>query len=201
MIFFIKGILIEKNPTFVIIDVHGVGFGIYIPLSSFDKIGNIGEEVKLLTHLNVKEDSLTLYGFYTLEEKILFEMLIEVSGIGPRTAIGILSGISVSEFRSLILNKNHARLTAIPGIGKKTAERLVLELYDKISKNSFKSASDISTQTTNQELRVEAIQALCSLGFSRPIAEKSVNVTLMSESTGITLEELIKKALKTASGN
>jgi len=201
MISFIKGILIEKNPTFVIIDVQGVGFGIYIPLSSFDKIGNIGEEVKLFTHLNVKEDSLTLYGFFTSEEKVLFEMLIEVSGIGPRTAIGILSGISVNEFRTLILNKNYARLTTIPGIGKKTAERLVLELYDKISKSSFKTTSETSTQITNQELRVEAIQALCSLGFSKPIAEKSVNNTLMSESNTITLEELIKKALKTASGN
>lgn len=201
MISFIKGILIEKSPTYAVIDVNGVGFGIYIPLSTFDKIDDVGKEVKLLTHLNVKEDSLTLYGFYSLEEKILFEMLIDVSGIGPRTAIGILSGISAIELKNLILNKNYSRLTSIPGIGKKTAERLVLELYDKISKTSFNASPETTFQATDQDIRSNAIQALCSLGFTRPIAEKSVNSILMSENSSITLEELIKRALKSATGN
>lgn len=202
MISFIKGILSEKNPTHVTIDVNGVGFGVFIPLTSFDKIGEPGSEVKLLTHLHVKEDSLTLYGFLTAEERSLFEMLIEVSGIGPRTAIGIISGTTANDFKNLILNKNYTRLTAIPGIGKKTAERLVLELFDKISKSNFKSSTDEKNQPGNYELRNQAIQALCSLGFSKPVAEKSINGILMTNSLpSISLEELIKRALKSAAGN
>jgi len=203
MITFIKGILAEKNPTHVTIEVGGVGFGIFIPLSSFDKLGEIGSEVKLLTHLNVKEDSLTLYGFKSHEERTLFQMLIEVSGIGPRTAIGILSGTTASDFYNLVMNKNYTRLTAIPGIGKKTAERLVLELYDKISKSNLKSAPDQKSVSGNYEVRNEAIQALCSLGFSKPVAEKSVNGILMTSpsAAAMTVEELIKRALKTAAGN
>lgn len=200
MISVIKGILIEKNPTYVIIDVHGIGFGVFIPFSSFDKIGNLGSEITLLTHLNVKEDSLTLYGFLTPEEKSLFEMLIDVSGIGPRTAIGIISGTTAADFKNLIINKNYTRLTAIPGIGKKTAERLVLELFDKISKSNFKTGTDKTSD--NYELRNEAVQALCSLGFSKPVAEKNINSVLMTtHSPTLSLEELIKRALKTATSN
>jgi holliday junction DNA helicase RuvA len=202
MLTFIKGILAEKNPTYVTVEVNGVGFGIFISLSNFDKLGDIGSEVKLLTHLHVKEDSLTLYGFLTVEERSLFEMLIEVSGIGPRTALGILSGTTVSDFYNFVLNKNYTRLTSLPGIGKKTAERLVLELYDKISKINLKSAPDQKSSQGNYEIRNEAIQALCSLGFSKPIAEKSVSGVLMTTSSStLSLEDLIKRALKTVAGN
>jgi holliday junction DNA helicase RuvA len=202
MLTFIKGILAEKNPTHVTLEVNGVGFGIFVPLSNFDKLGEIGSEVKLLTHLHVKEDSLTLYGFLTSEERSLFEMLIEVSGIGPRTALGILSGTTVGDFHNVVLNKNYTRLTSLPGIGKKTAERLVLELFDKISKSNLKSAPDQKSSSGNYEIRSEAIQALCSLGFSKPVAEKSVNGILMTNASAvISLEELIKRALKSASGN
>jgi Holliday junction DNA helicase RuvA len=202
MISFIKGILAEKNPTHIIIDVNGIGFGIFIPFSNFDKIGEIGSEIKIFTHLHVKEDSLTLYGFLYLEELSLFQMLIEVSGIGPRTAIGILSGTTVNDFYNLISNKNYTRLTAIPGIGKKTAERLVLELYDKVSKNIIKTLPDTKSSGGKFELRSEAVQALCSLGFSRPVAEKSVaNILMTNPSQEISLEELIKQALKSAAWN
>jgi holliday junction DNA helicase RuvA len=202
MLTFIKGILAEKNPTHVTVEVNGVGFGIFIPLSNFDKLGEIGSEVKLLTHLHVKEDSLTLYGFLTAEERSLFEILIEVSGIGPRTALGILSGTTVSDFYNFVLNKNYTRLTSLPGIGKKTAERLVLELFDKISKLNLKSAPDQKSSASNYEIRNEAIHALCSLGFSKPVAEKSVSGILMTNtSSTISLEDLIKRALKSAAGN
>jgi Holliday junction DNA helicase RuvA len=202
MISFIKGILAEKNPTYIIIDVNGIGFHIFIPLSNFDKLVEIGSEIKIFTHLHVKEDSLTLYGFLYLEELYLFQILIEVSGIGPRTAIGILSGTTVNDFYNLIINKNYARLTAIPGIGKKTAERLVLELYDKVSKNMLKTLSDTKSNSGNFEIRSEAVQALCSLGFSRPVAEKSVaNILMTNPSPEISLEELIKQALKSVAGN
>jgi len=201
MISFLRGVLTDKTPTHVTIDVHGVGFGVFIPLSSYDKIGETGSEITLLTYLNVKEDSLTLYGFLTGEERSLFEMLIDVSGIGPRTAIGIISGTTANDFKNLIINKNYTRLTAIPGIGKKTAERLVLELFDKISKSNFKS-SHSEKASDNYELRNQAIQALCSLGFSKPVAEKSINGILMTTHLpSISLEELIKRALKSAAGN
>jgi|TergutMp193P3_1026864.scaffolds.fasta_scaffold163454_2 Holliday junction DNA helicase RuvA len=202
MISFIKGTLAEKNPTHIIVEVNGIGFGIFIPFSNFDKIGEIGSEIKIFTHLHVKEDSLTLYGFLYLEELTLFQMLIEVSGIGPRTALGILSGTTVNDFYNLISNKNYISLTAIPGIGKKTAERLVLELYDKVSKNIFKTLPDTKSSGGKFELRSEAVQALCSLGFSRPVAEKSVaNILMTNPSQEISLEELIKQALKSAAGN
>jgi len=202
MISFIKGILAEKNPTHIIIEVNGVGFGIFIPFSNFEKLGEVGSEIKVFTHLHVKEDSLTLYGFLYAEELTLFRMLIEVSGIGPRTAIGILSGTTVNEFYNLISNKNYMQLTAIPGIGKKTAERLVLELHDKVSKTVLKTLSDTQSSDSKIEIRSEAVQALCSLGFSRPIAERSVaNILMTNPSPEISLEELIKQALKSAAGN
>ena len=198
---FLRGILDKKTQDSFIIDVGGVGYKVFTPASALCTCVSNGSEIKLFTHHYVREDTQALYGFLSEEELKMFEQLISVSGIGPKAALSLVSTIIPSQFGLAVLTEDADRFTKAPGIGKKTAERLVLELYDKISKNSFKSASDISTQTTNQELRVEAIQALCSLGFSRPIAEKSVNVTLMSETTGITLEELIKKALKTASGN
>ena len=202
MISFIKGILTDKNPTYIVIEVNGVGFGVFIPFSNFEKLGEVGSEIKIFTHLHVKEDSFTLYGFLYLEERSLFQMLIEVSGIGPRTAIGIISGTTVNDFYNLIINRNHTRLTAIPGIGKKTAERLVLELYDKVSKNIIKTSSDTKSTNSSFELRSEAVQALCSLGFSRQVAEKSVaNILMTTSLLDISLEELIKQALKSAAGN
>ena len=202
MISFIKGILTEKNPTYVVVEVNGIGFHIFIPFSNFDKLVEIGSEIKILTHLHVKEDSLTLYGFLYLEELSLFQMLIEVSGIGPRTAIGIISGTTVSDFYNLIINKNYTRLTTIPNIGRKTAERLVLELYDKVSKNMLKPSVDTKSSSNNFEIRSEAVQALCSLGFSRQVAEKNVaNILMTNPSPTISLEELIKQALKSAAGN
>jgi len=202
MISFIKGILAEKNPTFIIIEVNGIGFHIFIPFSTFEKLAEIGSEIKILTHMHVKEDSITLYGFLYPEELSLFQMLIEVSGIGPRTAIGIISGTTVNDFHNLILNKNYSRLTTIPNIGKKTAERLVLELHDKVSKNMLKTSSDTKSSGSNFEIRSEAVQALCSLGFSRQVAEKSVaNILMTNPSPTISLEELIKQSLKSAAGN
>jgi holliday junction DNA helicase RuvA len=195
MLSYLKGVLSEKKPTELVIDINGIGFSVFIPVSSFDRVGEVGSEVKILTYLHVREDALILFGFATPQERELFEMLISVSGIGPRTAIGILSSISVEEFRNYIVNRNHPALTTINGIGKKTAERLVLELFDKISKSKITVQTGLPVES-NYEIKTHAVQALCSLGFSRSIAEKSVTSAILDTKDSVSVEELIKKALK-----
>lgn len=135
MIATLTGILRSKSPTEIILDVNGVGYSVSIPLSTFEKLTETGSTVTLLTHLQVREDALQLYGFATEKELILFKMLISVSGIGPRIAQGVLSGISASDLREYIIKGNVGALTTIPGVGKKTAERMVVELRDKMSKD------------------------------------------------------------------
>jgi holliday junction DNA helicase RuvA len=197
MLSYLKGILAEKKPTEVIIDINGIGFLVYIPVSSYDKLGSVGTEVKMLTYLHVREDALVLFGFATSQERDLFELLLSISGIGPKMAIGILSSIGVDEFRNFILNRNYAALTTINGIGKKTAERLVLELFDKISKS--KSTAAGPRTDNNYEIKNQAIQALCSLGFTRSVAEKSVTTVILDTNEPLSVEDLIKKALKASS--
>jgi holliday junction DNA helicase RuvA len=197
MLSYLKGILKEKKPTEIVIDINGIGFQIFIPVSSYDKLGDVGTEAKILTHLHVREDAMILFGFVTMQERELFELLLSISGIGPKMAIGILSSISVDEFRNSIINRNYTTLTAINGIGKKTAERLVLELFDKISKS--KSAQTGLSADSNYEIKNQAIQALCSLGFTRNIAEKSVASVILDSNQNLSVEELIRKALKVTS--
>jgi holliday junction DNA helicase RuvA len=197
MLSYLKGILTEKKPTEIVIDINGIGFQIFIPVSSYDKLGDVGAETKILTHLHVREDAITLFGFVTIQERELFELLLSISGIGPKMAIGILSSITVDEFRNSIINRNYTALTAINGIGKKTAERLVLELFDKISKS--KSAQTGLSTDSNYEIKNQAIQALCSLGFSRNVAEKSVASVILDSNQNLSVEEMIRKALKLTS--
>jgi holliday junction DNA helicase RuvA len=196
MLSYLKGKLTEKSPTNVTIDINGIGFNIIIPVSSYDKLGNLGENAEILTYLHVREDALILFGFVSREEKELFEMLLSVSGIGPKLAIGILSGVSVDEFRNYIYNKNLAALTAINGIGKKTAERLILELFDKVSKQMGSKDVRSPGTTENYEVRNQAIQALCTLGYARNLAEKSVSSVLFASNESRPLEEIIKRSLK-----
>jgi Holliday junction DNA helicase RuvA len=194
MLSYLKGILVEKRPTEIVVDINGIGFLLIIPISSYDKLGDTGSEIKILTYLHVREDALILFGFATAPERDLFEILLSVSGIGPKMAIGILSSISVDEFRIFILNRNYAALTTINGIGKKTAERLVLELFDKLLKS--KPAQIGQPIDKNYEIKNQAIQALCSLGFTRTIAEKAVSTAILETHETLPVEDLIKKALK-----
>ena len=196
MLSYLKGKLAEKNPTNITIDINGIGFNIIIPISSYDRLGNLGEDAEILTYLHVREDALILFGFVTREEKELFEMLLSVSGIGPKLAIGILSGVSVDEFKNYIYNKNLSALTSISGIGKKTAERLVVELFDKVSKQIVLKETRPAQITENYEIRNQAVQALCTLGYARNLAEKSVSSVLFAASESLALEEIIKRALK-----
>ncbi|HCA78154.1 MAG TPA: Holliday junction branch migration protein RuvA [Bacteroidetes bacterium] len=198
MIGSLTGTLKHKSPTEVVLDVNGVGYAVIIPFSTYEKLGDLESRVTLVTHLHVREDALQLFGFFTEEERFFFKLLISVNGIGPKIAQGILSGISVPELRQHIANGNISALTAIPGVGKKTAERLVIELRDKIGKIGRGDAGHISTED-GSELRQEALLALTSLGYNRQQAEKAIRQVLQ-ETTGekISLQDLIKKALRLA---
>lgn len=196
MIASLTGILKIKSPTEILVDVNGVGYAISVPVSTFETLGQTGSTVTLLTHLQVREDALQLYGFASETELVLFKLLISVTGIGPKLAQGILSGISAPDLRNCLVQGNVAALTAIPGIGKKTAERLILELRDKVGKSETTSA--LSMQSSSREdVRTQAFLALTSLGYSRPVAETALRKAL-NDANGAdrSLEDLIKSALK-----
>lgn len=197
MIASLSGILKIKMPTEVLIEVHGVGYAVSIPLSTFEKLGEIGSTTTLLTYLHVREDALHLFGFTTEEERFLFKLLISVSGIGPKIAQGILSGISAAELKDHIARGNITALIAIPGVGKKTAERLILELRDKIGKIELTLSSPSTPSSRQEDARQEALLALTSLGYNRQIAEKALRQVLNeTNGTNLSLQELIKKALR-----
>ncbi|MBX2989574.1 MAG: Holliday junction branch migration protein RuvA [Bacteroidetes bacterium] len=202
MIASLRGKLLAKSPTELLLDVNGVGYAVSIPLSTFEKIGETGSETTLLTYLHVREDALQLYGFSTEEERNLFKLLISVSGIGPRMAQSILSGISASDLTNYISEGNHFALTRIPGIGKKIAERLVVELREKIGKMEMPTSLPPASSASQSSIRSEALLALTSLGFNRSVAEKALRAAIQ-ETNGkdVTVEVLLKAALKHASGN
>ena len=198
MISHLKGILQSKRPTEIVIDVNGVGYAVSIPLSTFDKLGETGSAVTLLTHLHVREDMLQLYGFFTEEERELFRMLLSVSGIGPKIAQGILSGSQPKELQLLISQGNVPALTAIPGVGRKTAERLIVELRERIVKiGSASTRGGIPGDSSS--IRSEALLALVSLGYHRSAAESAIRIALNDlNGREVSLQELLKLALKTA---
>ena len=198
MIGSLTGTLKHKSPTEVVLDVNGVGYSVIIPFSTYEKIGDLESRVTLVTHLHVREDALQLFGFCTEEERFFFKLLISVNGIGPKIAQGILSGISVLELRQHISKGNLSALTAIPGVGKKTAERLVVELRDRIGKLDSGAMSHIGTDD-GSELRQEALLALTSLGYNRQQAEKAIRQVLQDTTAEkISLQDLIKRALRLA---
>ncbi len=192
MIAHLTGKIISKKPTQITLDVNGVGYLINISINTFDKVEEIGKQVSLHTYLSVKEDSLTLFGFYTLPEKELFEILISVNGVGPKLAINILSGITADEFKDAVVNRNISRLVAIPGVGKKTAERMIIELRDKIFKLSD---SDTSISPKSYTVKDDAVAALIGLGYNHKTAD-NVTRTLIDEKSEISLEDLIKESLQ-----
>lgn len=200
MIAQLTGKLLQKHPTAVVIDVQGVGYEVTVPLSTYYEIGEIGSTVSLLTYTYVREDALQLYGFRTAREKDLFLRLISVSGVGPKLAITILSGLSVDQLIPAIRTNDVARLMAIPGVGKKTAERLIVELRDKLVALSSEEAEAAYRQMTaveaaDEEVKRDVISALMNLGYPRPLAERAVTAALESE-TDHSTEWILKQALK-----
>jgi Holliday junction DNA helicase RuvA len=188
MIGFIKGNLISAKPTQLLVDVNGVGYLCNISINTFEKISN-QKSVSLFIHTHVKEDSITLFGFYTESEKTMFELLISVSGVGPKIALSILSGIQIDDLKNAILYADSSRISAIPGIGRKTAERLILELKNKVDLVKEEGGTEVLFSMKN-----EAVMALSTLGYNIKLAEKVVRDILLTEPNA-PLEELIKKAL------
>jgi Holliday junction DNA helicase RuvA len=197
MIAYLKGKLAHKDPTYVIIDITGVGYQVKISLQTYSQIKD-EELVMLLTYLHIKEDAHTLYGFKEENEKKLFLHLISISGVGPNTALMILSSLSSVELENAILHEDARIIQNVKGVGAKTAQRIILELKDKIKKDSFGEAgAQISAfASPNNKIKEEALQALLTLGFQRPVAEKNIATVLKKTGPDISLEELIKASLK-----
>ena len=201
MITFLHGKLIEALPTQVTVDVNGVGYEALIPLSSFDKLPMPGQPIKLLTQLIVREDAHTLYGFMTSEERDMFRLLINtVSGIGPKTALNVLSGISVTAFRGAVANGDLKSLSKISGVGKKTAERIVVELKDKIGlAGAWKAASAKHSLSADEQRINDAVLALVALGFKQIDAHDAVRGAQAVLGVQATVEELVRVCLKKGS--
>ncbi len=195
MIAYLEGKLTHKEPAFVIIDIHGVGYQAKISLNTYIKLKDL-ERGKIHTFLHVKEDAHTLYGFFDLQEKAIFLSLISISGVGPGTALVITSSLSVADLKKAIVNGDVNTIQKIKGIGAKTAQRIIIELRDKIAKEGVISDADFIISPQNNTIRTEALTALTTLGIAKNVAEKSLDNILKNSPEGITLEELIKQALK-----
>lgn len=200
MIAYLSGKLLEKEANTVIVDVNGVGYEVTIPLSTFYELDDLGSEVSLRIFTLVREDTLSLFGFKTLREKELFLKLISVSGIGAKSAVGMLSGMSADEIINAIRSNNLARLNSIPGIGKKTAERIVIELRDKINTISAgvaetSTVSETSNVAKGNDVYDDAVSALVNLGYQRNAAEKALNQA-MQEGTEMSVQKLLRRSLQ-----
>jgi Holliday junction DNA helicase RuvA len=198
MISFLNGKLVDALPTQVTVDVNGVGYDVLIPLSSFDKLPQPGGEVKLLTHLAVREDAHVLYGFMTAPERELFRMLINtVSGIGPKIALNVLSGMNPVAFRGAVASGDVKSLSQISGVGKKTAERIVVELRDKIgAAGTWEASSAARTLSASDQKINDAVLALMALGFKQPEAHESVRAAQVMLGEQASVEALVRAALK-----
>ena len=198
MITFLQGKLIEALPTQVVVDVNGIGYEALIPLSSFDKLPQPGETVKLLTQLVVREDAHILYGFASAAERDLFRLLVNsVSGIGPKTALNILSGISVTAFRGAVAGGDVKALSQISGVGKKTAERIIVELRDKIgAAGAWEAASAQRSLSPDDQKVNDAVLALMALGFKQAEAHNAVRTAQSVLGAQATVENLVRACLK-----
>jgi Holliday junction DNA helicase RuvA len=198
MIAYLRGRIIEKQPTRIIIDIAGVGYDVAVPLSTYYTAGDQGGEIALRVHTHVREDQLALYGFATPLELALFERLIGVSGIGPKLALAVLSGIEPRELVGAIQRTDIARLTRIPGVGKKTAERISMELRDRLPKVLESAAGDVPTQPEADQRRADLASALGNLGYDHREIDKALD-TVMEEAGDASFELHLRAALKTLS--
>jgi len=191
----LRGRILEKHPNRIIVEVDGVGYDVSVPLSTFYGLGEPGGEIALRIHTHVREDALALYGFASLLEQDLFERLIGVSGIGPKLALAVLSGIEPLELVQAIERGDLARLTAIPGVGKKTSERIVLELKDRLPR-ARPAAVAVGGESQAPALRDDLLSALMNLGYHRPLAEKAVDAALRAGGSDVGFERTLKQALR-----
>ena len=202
MIGHLSGTLLSKQATSVIVDVSGVGYEVTIPLSTFYDLADVNSPVQLRIYTHVREDTLQLFGFKTARERELFQKIITVSGIGPKLGITLLSGMSADELIASIRTNNLARLTLIPGVGRKTAERLIVELREKVAELSsaqleeeFGAKPEVSAEATEDSVRADALSALLNLGYQRSGAEKAIDSAL-GEGGDLTVESVLRRSLK-----
>jgi Holliday junction DNA helicase RuvA len=198
MIAQLRGRILRKSPQDVVIDVAGVGYRVLIPVSTFYRLNDEGSEASLRIHTHVREDALQLFGFESAAEQALFERLIEVAGVGPRLAVNILSGIEAPELAAALRASDLGRLTRIPGVGKKTAERLVLELRDKMPAAS-PGEEAARTPSATGSMKDDLLSALANLGYARGEVEKGVDRALKEEPDG-RFEDLLRRSLRVLSG-
>ncbi len=191
MIAALRGRLLEKQPARLIVDVHGVGYDVQVPLSTYGSVGEVGGEIALRVHTHVREEQIALFGFLTALEQQIFERLISVNGIGPKVALAVLSGIAPGDLVASVQGNEPARLTTIPGIGRKTAERIVLELRDRLPAALPVSASPAGPESA---VRADLLSALVNLGYQRPLVEKAVGDVLKAQPSA-TFDEALRQAL------
>lgn len=198
MIAYLKGKLVYKDPTYVLIEVGGIGYHVKISLQTYSKIKD-EEHLMLLTYLHIKEDAHTLYGFKEENEKRLFLHLISISGVGPNTGLMILSSLSSEELEGAIVQEDFRTIQNVKGVGAKTAQRIVLELKDKVRKDTLLEhvQTSVGFVQSGNKIKEEALQALITLGFPKANAEKNIAAVLKKTGSEISLEELIKASLKT----
>lgn len=197
MIASLTGILRFKSPGHITVEVNGVGYRVFIPLSTFYELADEGSPIALNVYTAVREDAIHLYGFRTPEEKQLFELLLSVNGIGPKLAIGLLSGISPAEFIRAVFTEDRQTLTKIPGVGKKMAERMILELRDRVIKMApQETREEAKVGRTLDAVREDALSALVNLGYKKSVAKLVLDRILEETGDGISLEEVLKRALK-----
>jgi Holliday junction DNA helicase RuvA len=194
----LRGKISEKHPNRIVLDVNGVGYEVFVPLSTFYGLGDPGADIALRIHTHVREDALMLYGFATFLEQELFERLIGVSGIGPKVALSVLSGIEPQELIRAIERSDLARLTAIPGVGKKTSERIVLELKDRLPRAQVAAVAAGVAASDTPVVRDDVLSALVNLGYHRPLAEKAVDAAIntLGSSPDAGFERMLKQALR-----
>jgi len=195
MIGLLRGRIADKQPNTLIVDVQGVGYEVHVPLSTFYDAGDTGADITLRIYTHVREDALLLYGFLTELERQLFEKLISISGIGPKLAIAVLSGMEPRELMTSVQRGDVARLTGIPGVGKKTSERIVLELRDRLAQLPGAVPADAAPIDGGDRVRSDLLSALQNLGYHRPQAEKAIDATLQTMSNP-TFEHALKAALR-----
>jgi Holliday junction DNA helicase RuvA len=202
MIAHLNGRLLSKEATSVIVDVAGVGYEVSIPFSTFYEVGDVGSNVELRIYTHVKEDVLQLYGFKTLLERQLFINLLSVSGVGPKIGIALLSGMSADELVNSIKNNNLARLTGVPGVGRKTAERLVVDLREKMTTLAAAQVQEepgaptvVTTGSPEDSVRSDALSALLNLGYQRSAAEKAID-TVLNDGGDTTVESVLRRGLR-----
>jgi holliday junction DNA helicase RuvA len=195
MIAFLRGRVLSKQPNRVVVDVGGIGYDVFVPLSTFYDVGDEGAEVALRTYLHVREDALQLYGFLTELERQVFERLIAISGIGPKLAIAVLSGMDTPDLVAAVQRGDVARLTGIPGIGKKTAERIVLELRDRLTQLVAPASGAAPIVLAADRFRADLLSALQNLGYHRQQAEKAIDAAVTSVPDA-TFEQALRGALR-----